>query len=150
MRVPILSLALLAAIAWTGTAAVAAPELEATMRKVSENGTGAEIGTVTVTEGSGGRYSPPISTTCPRASTASISTRRATAGRARTTRAWSSRAVRPAATGIRKGRRNTRDRRVTATSATCRSSLVALERGHGLLDPAVLGLGDRLGGLDED
>jgi superoxide dismutase, Cu-Zn family len=54
MRVPILSVALLAAIAWTGTAAVAAPELEATMRKVSENGTGAEIGTVTVTEGSGG------------------------------------------------------------------------------------------------
>src|SRR4051795_7892256 len=54
MRVPILSVALLAAIAWTGTAAVAAPELEATMRKVSENGTGAEIGTVTVTEGGGG------------------------------------------------------------------------------------------------
>src|SRR3954447_11046187 len=54
MRVPILSVALLAAIAWTGTAAVAATELEATVRKVSENGTGAEIGTVTVTEGSGG------------------------------------------------------------------------------------------------
>src|SRR3954464_12396946 len=54
MRVPVLSVALLAALAWTGTAAVAAPELEATMRKVSENGTGAEIGTVTVTEGSGG------------------------------------------------------------------------------------------------
>ena len=50
MRVPILSVALLAAIAWAGTAA----ELQATMRKVSENGTGAEIGTVTVTEGGGG------------------------------------------------------------------------------------------------
>ena len=44
MRVPVLSAALLAAIAWTGTAAAAAPGLEATMRKVSENGTGAEIG----------------------------------------------------------------------------------------------------------
>src|ERR671927_230565 len=54
MRVPVLSVALLAALAWAGTAAVAATELQATVRKVSENGTGAEIGTVTVTEGSGG------------------------------------------------------------------------------------------------
>ena len=54
MRVPILSVALPAAISWTGTAAVAATELQATMRKISENGTGAEIGTVTVTEGGGG------------------------------------------------------------------------------------------------
>src|SRR5690348_1485156 len=54
MRVPVLSVALLAALAWTGTAAAAATELRATVRKVSENGTGAEIGTVTVTEGGGG------------------------------------------------------------------------------------------------
>src|SRR4051794_19999480 len=57
MRVLILSVALLAAVSWTGTAAVAAPELQATMRKVSENGTGAEIGTVTVTGGGGGAVS---------------------------------------------------------------------------------------------
>src|SRR5690242_19073677 len=54
MRVPVLSVALLAALAWTGTVAVAATEVKATVRKVSESDTGAEIGTVTVTEGGGG------------------------------------------------------------------------------------------------
>src|SRR3954454_22014727 len=54
MRVRILSVALLAAIAWAGTPAVVAAELQATGRKISEHGNGAEIGTVTVTEGGGG------------------------------------------------------------------------------------------------